>query len=59
MASMLLIVLFLLLISFPMFYMLTRWIFPRRSKKFSRWTATITTLVWLLFLLGMWHFFPW
>lgn len=48
------ILLFTALLAFPGFYIITRKIFPKKSKKMASWVAGITTAVFLFLLtLGM------
>lgn len=44
------ILIFTALLAFPGFYIITRKIFPRKSKKLASWTAGITTALFLLLL---------
>lgn len=50
---MILILLFVILIAFPGFYIITRAIFPRGAKRTAAWIAGGLTLLLVLILLGV------
>ncbi len=47
------ILIFILLLSFPGFYLITRKIFPRSSKRNAAWISGVVTAVFLAGILAM------
>ena len=44
---------FVLLLSFPGFYLITRKVFPRSSKRSAAWISAVVTAVFLAMILAM------
>ncbi len=50
---------FVILLAFPGFYIITRKIFPHRSRKYTTYLSLIVTTVLIIFMLAMLQGFTW